>query len=229
MNPTTEQLVSRLALPTAVFATVVGQLHALARHATDDGAEDLEYPLTRAWAVPAAKALRPLLDWADADTVYVTYGKIWFPVFAIFTAAAFVVYRHRRPRGFEKWAFRVALAGYVLATGGVLATYYTPFLDEAFLFLDLPGLALSAFGGTALGIAFLKNRFRPVITSLLLIGFIPLFFAITEVTSMGSAILPLSFGWAFAVRRTAAPEPATPDSSGSMSLAGDSETRTNRG
>lgn len=209
MSPTTQQLIARSALPTAVVAAVVGQLHALARHATEDGAEDLEYPLTAAWAVPAAKALRPLLDWADADTVYVTYGKIWFPVFAVLTAAALVVYQQRKPRGFEKWAFRTALAGYVLATGGVLATYYTPFLDEAFLFLDLPGLALTALGGTALGVAFLKNRFRPIATSLLLVGFVPLFVAITSVTSMGSAILPLSFGWAFAVRRWAAdPDPA---------------------
>jgi hypothetical protein len=41
--------------------TVVGQLHALSRFATTEGAEDLALPATAAWAVPAAEALSPLL------------------------------------------------------------------------------------------------------------------------------------------------------------------------
>jgi hypothetical protein len=79
---------------------VVGELHALARHATAEGKEDLNQPLTRAWSVPASRALRPLLDSSDPDTVYLTYGKIWFPVFAAFTLCAFVVHQRRRSAGF---------------------------------------------------------------------------------------------------------------------------------
>ena len=52
---------------------------------------------TAAWAVPAAKALSPLLGWGDADLVYVTYGKIWFPLFLAFTLCAFLIYQQRRP------------------------------------------------------------------------------------------------------------------------------------
>ena len=51
--------------------------------------------MTAAWAEPAADVLAPLLNWADPDVVYVTYGKIWFPVFLAFTLCAFVVYRRR--------------------------------------------------------------------------------------------------------------------------------------
>ena len=209
-SPHTQQLVARFALAMAIFATIAGQLHALARFETVDGREDLELPLTRAWAEPAADLLRPLLDWAGADTVYLTYGKIWFPVFAAFTLAAFVVYQRRRPVGFEKWAFRVALTGYVVATASTFGEYYTPYLDESFLFLGLPGLLMTALGSTALGIALLRSRFRPMVTAILLVAFIPLVLAITEVTSMGNAALPLAWAWAFAARRVGSGPQAQP-------------------
>lgn len=200
-SPNMQRLIAKLALYTAIIGTVVGELHALARHATVDGQSDLELPLTEAWAVPAADALRPLLDWADPDTVYLTYGKIWLPVFVAFTLAALVVHQNRRPTGFEKWAWRVALSGYVIATASTFGDYYTPYLDESFLFLGVPGLMLTAVGSTLLGIALLKNRFRPRVTSLLLVGFIPLFIGIGMVTSLGNAVLPVIWAWVFAVRR----------------------------
>ena len=53
--------------------------------------------------------LAPLLDWGDPDLVYVTYGKIWFPVFLAFTLCALVVHRRRQPTGFEKWVWRLAI------------------------------------------------------------------------------------------------------------------------
>jgi hypothetical protein len=113
---TAQRGVARFAWAMAWIATVVGELHALARHATEDGKADLDGPLTRAWAVPAADLLEPLLNWAAPDTVYMAYGKIWLPVFVSFALAAFVVYRRRRPVGFEKWAWRITLSGYVMAT-----------------------------------------------------------------------------------------------------------------
>jgi hypothetical protein len=74
-------------------------------------------------AVPAAEALSPLLGWGDADLVYVTYGKIWFPLFLAFTLCAFVIYQRRRPGRWETWVWRVALTGYVLACAGVFVDY----------------------------------------------------------------------------------------------------------
>ena len=76
---------------------VVGQFHAMARHNTAEGKSDLRSWTTRVWSDPARDFFSPLLDWANADTVYMTYGKIWFPVFAAFTACAFVLYQRRRP------------------------------------------------------------------------------------------------------------------------------------
>ena len=81
----TQRRIGCFAWVMAWVGLVLGQLHALARFATEDGKEDLEMPLTAAWAKPAADLLQPLLGWADPDIVYITYGKIWFPVFLAFT------------------------------------------------------------------------------------------------------------------------------------------------
>ena len=43
-----------------------------------------------------------------------------------------------------------------------------------------------------------RNGSRPRATPVLLMAFIPFMFAITEVTSLGSALLPLMWGWAIA-------------------------------
>ena len=58
-----QRLIGRCAWVAAWVGLVVGQLHALSRFATAEGAEDPALPATAAWAVPAAKALSPLLGW----------------------------------------------------------------------------------------------------------------------------------------------------------------------
>jgi hypothetical protein len=64
-----QRLIGRCAWVAAWVGLVVGQLHALSRFATAEGVEDLTLPATAAWAVPASKALSPLLGWGDADLV----------------------------------------------------------------------------------------------------------------------------------------------------------------
>ena len=82
----------------AAVGTVVGQLHALARaQSTPKTSWSHRSPAHGASRRP--DALQPLLDWSDPWTVYVTYGKIWAPVCLAFTAAAYLVYRRRRPGG----------------------------------------------------------------------------------------------------------------------------------
>jgi hypothetical protein len=76
-------------------------------------------------AVAAAKARSPLLGWGDADLVYVTSGKIWFPLFLAFTLCALVIYKQRRPGLWETWVWQVTLTGYVLACAGVFVDYWT--------------------------------------------------------------------------------------------------------
>jgi hypothetical protein len=188
---------------------VLGQLHALSRHATTDGKNDLNQPLTEIWAVPAARAVRPLLDWGNPDTVYLMYGKIWLPVFAAFTLCAFLLYRRRSPRGFEKWAWRVALTGYVLATLAVFVEYwlnwtgYGPLFEPAFMTLVIPGFLLTLIGSTVLGIALYRNRIRPFAIAWLLALTIPIAVVVLQFTSMGSAALPVMFAFAIAGRKVA--------------------------
>lgn len=217
-----QRRIGRLAWVMAWVGLVVGQLHALSRFATADGKEDLEQPLVAAWARPATDALAPLLTWAEPDVVYVTYGKVWFPVFVAFTLCAYVVYRRRQPDGVEKWVWRFALTGYVTACVGVFLDYWTQWTGnyngdgiEGMLFsvawvITLPGLLLTLLGSTALGITLLSKRFRPVLPATLLAAIVPLTFAILQVTSMGSAALPVIFAFALLGRRIARTSALTP-------------------
>ncbi len=206
----TQQRIGRLAWVMAWVGLVVGQLHALARHATADGQKDLDQPLTRAWSDPARRALRPLLDWADPDTVYLTYGKIWLPVFVAFTLCAVVVWRRRQSRGFEQVAWRVTLTGYVLACLAVLLNYYTQwtgYLPDAIanpMFgLTLFALLISVIGSTMLGISLLRTSFRPQSSAWLLALTIPCLVIVLQVTSMGSVALPWMFAFGILGRHLA--------------------------
>ena len=130
-----------------------------------------------------------------------TYGKIWLPVFVAFTLCAFVVRRRRQPSGFERWAWRIALTGYVWACVSVLGDYWTQWtgtpnalLDLSFL-VGLPGLLLTLVGSTLLGIALLRNGLRPRAAAWLLTLTIPVAVVALQVTSMGSAALAVMFGF----------------------------------
>ncbi len=214
-----QRRIGRFAWVMAWVGLIVGQLHALSRFATADGKEDLDLPLTAAWAEPAADLLAPVLDWAKPDLVYVTYGKIWFPVFVAFTLCAYVVYRRRQPRGFERWMWRVTIASYAIACAGVFLDYWTQWTGnhgdgdgiEATLFnvawlVTVPGFLLTMLCSTALGATLLVTRFRPTLPAVLLLTTIPLAFGILMVTSMGSAALPVMFAFGLLGRRIARAE-----------------------
>jgi hypothetical protein len=210
-----QRRIGRIAWFMAWVGLVVGQLHALSRFATADGIEDLELPLTAAWAEPAADLLQPVLGWADPDIVYVTYGKIWFPVFLAFTLCALVVYRRRQPARVEKWAWRFAITAYALASVSVFLEYWTQWTGEyngdsiegtlftlAWL-MTVPSLLMVLLSSTILGVTLLVKRFRPIPPAVLLALLIPLAFAIMQVTSMGSAALPVMFAFGLLGRRIA--------------------------
>lgn len=197
ISPSTARLISVAAWIMAAVGTVVGQLHALARAQSHPG-DFVESPLARAWGEPAIQLLRPLLDWSDPWTVYVTYGKIWVPVCVAFTAAAYLVFHRRGPTGVERRLWQVALIGYVAMTVSVCGDYFTPWWMDQMFILGIGAMLIIGCGGIPLGIFMLRNGFRPRITPILLMIFIPFMFAITELTSLGSALLPLMWGWAIA-------------------------------
>jgi hypothetical protein len=207
--------IGRFAWVMAWMGLVVGQLHALARFRTADGLEDLDLPLTAAWAEPADDLLSPLLDWANPDIVYITYGKIWMPVFVAFTLCAVVVYRRRQPSGFEQWLWRLTIGVYAAACVGVFLCYWTQWTGsyngdgvEALLMtvgfgLTIPSMVLMLLLSTVLGFTLLAKRFRPVLPAVLLVLAVPGFIVIPEVTSLGSVALPPMFAFGILGRRIA--------------------------
>ena len=212
-----DRQIGRFAWVMAWVGLVVGQLHALARFSVPEHAEDVtDYPLTAAWAEPAMDLLAPLLDWGDPDLVYVTYGKIWFPVFVAFTLCAVVVHRRRESAGFESWAWRAAITAYAAACLGVFLDYWTQWtgdynvLFEVGTWVTFPALGLTLIASTVLGVTLLLKRFRPRLPAVLLALMIPAALAITSVTSLGSAALPVMFSFGILGRRIARTEPAEP-------------------
>lgn len=204
-----QRRIGRFAWAMAWFGLVAGQFHAMARHQTADGKADLQMWTTRVWSEPGRKLFAPLLDWASPDVVYLTWGKIWLPVFLGFTLAAFVVRRRRQPVGLEKWAWRIALAGYVGATVSVFAEYWTQWtsmnqdlLDTIFL-VTVPFLLVTMVGSTLLGIALLRRGLRPIAPALLLTLTIPALVLISMVTSLGNVTLPIMFAFGILGHRIA--------------------------
>jgi hypothetical protein len=198
ISPAAARGISVFAWVMAAAGTVVGQLHALARFAAHPG-DLVESPLTRAWAVPATEALRALLDWSDPWTVYIGYGKIWTPVCLAFTAAAYLVYRRRRAKGAERRLWQVTLTAYAVLTLSLFGDYFTPWMEQMFI-VGIGAMTVIGISGIALGIMMLRKGFRPRTTPILLMSFIPFMVAVTSVTSLGSALLPLMWGWAIAAQ-----------------------------
>jgi hypothetical protein len=208
-----QRRIGRFAWAMAWFGLVAGQFHAMARHQTADGKADLEVSTTSFWSNPARDVFQPLLDWGDPDVVYVTWGKIWLPVFLAFTLCAFVVRRRRQPVGFEKWAWRITLTGYVGACASVAAEYWSQWtsvdqgvVDAVFL-VTVPFLLLTMVGSTLLGIALLRRGMRPALPAWLLTLAIPSLIVVSMVTSLGNVALPIMFAFGILGRRIAAEEP----------------------
>jgi hypothetical protein len=209
-RPEHQRLIGRFAWAMAWVGLVVGQLHALARVATRDGASDLDEGFMHLWAEPASTALAPLLDWSSPNVVYLTYGKIWFPVLLAATLAAFVVHRRRSVAGFrgaERWAWRLTLVALVLATVGCFAEYWTQWgsgnerlLEVVFVIL-IPALLLTMVGATFLGIVLVRRGLG--LPAWLLASAVPGLFVISEVTSLGSVFLPIAFAFGILGRRIA--------------------------
>jgi hypothetical protein len=202
-SPAPEQVdrLSRVGIGMAVFGTVLAPIHALARYATEDGKADLELAGPSVWAEPARNAIEPLLDWGSADTVYLTYGKGFVFLMAFVTLAAFAV-RERRGvlTGAEKWGWHITLPGFVLLTAAMLGEFWSPWLEESFAILAIPGLLISMIGCTVLGIGLLRRGFRPRTTAVLLTGFIPLVMILSELISLGAPLVALVWAFALALR-----------------------------
>jgi hypothetical protein len=207
MNDAHDARIGRIAWAMAWVGLVVGQLHALARFRTEEGRSDLDSGLVSAWAEPAGDLLAPLLEWASPDTVYLTYGKVWLPVFLAFTLCAFVVRRRRDPRRAETWVWRVVLTAYLLACVSVAAEYWTQWgamndalLDTVFV-ASIPVILVTMLGSSVLGVVLARRGLGG--PAVLLALTFPLVFVISAVTSLGNVALPIAFAFGILGRRIA--------------------------
>ncbi len=183
-----DRRIGRLAWVMAWVGLVVGQFHAMARHQTVDGKEDLEVWTTRVWSDPArdcsqasARLGEPRRRLPDLrEDLVPGVRRVHRLCASCSTAAGGRV-------GFEKFAWRLALVGYTWACVAVLVTYWTQWthettmLDLAFVFLDIPGLLLSVIGSTMLGITLIRRGYRPRVTGWLLALSLPLSIVIGHV------------------------------------------------
>jgi hypothetical protein len=84
------------------------------------------------------------------------------------------LYARRLPRSrTERWGWRIAHVGYALGSVGLVAASFalipgdseSAVLNLVFLALMLPGMLVSVVGSTVLGVALLRDGYRPRVTS----------------------------------------------------------------
>ena len=147
----------------AIASIPLAPLNALARMQTDSGRSDLANDLAAWWAEPALRTLSPwLLDFADVDTVYLTYGKFYLlAVLAVLACA--VATRSRRPVDMgwaERWGWRLTIGSLALTCVGHFATYWLASVDAGFVVVLL-SLLIGVFGNVLLGVGLIRAGFRP--------------------------------------------------------------------
>jgi hypothetical protein len=199
MTPSRTVLAARLAMAGAVTSLVLVPLHGLARFNTDFGHGDLDGCCAAWWGRPGLEALHPLISWSDPYTVYLWYGRVWFFLIAAAAFCAFAVHAVLRPvNRTQTWAWRAVLTGLVLEAVGIGGAFFTPWLDQFYLGVGLPGIALGLIGGTILGISSLRRgplpRFTAVVLTLGVINEVVL----SAFIYAGGAVVPTLFAWAVA-------------------------------
>jgi len=181
----------------AVASLVLAPLNALARMQTESGRSDLESEYAAWWAEPTLQALGPwLLDFADADTVYLTYGK--FYAVAMLGVLACVVATHsRRPsplRWAERWGWRLTVVGFVLVTLGHLGYYWLLLGDGAYIAVLL-GLLVGIPASVLLGVGLLRSGFRPRFAAWVILFDLPLSLALAQFSTMALTMWPMMLAW----------------------------------
>lgn len=202
MEPRVLRAIGLLSIVACAVGVLYSPFHAAAYLATQEGSDPPLVPWTDAFSAMAGGAL----DFGSADEVYLAYGKLaWIGVAGMLGAA--VVLHQRQARAAvrtERVGFWILIGGLALLTGGSLGEYYTPFLDESFMFLSAPGMLLTLVGHVVFGLGTRKAAVAPkaaawvfilapaiVIAMIALFGHIPL------------ALAPVLVAWIVTVALTA--------------------------
>lgn len=206
MSERTTRLIGLYAVVAAAVAAVVAPLLALSYFATSGGVDQLRMGTVSAWAVPGRHLAGGLPTWASPTRVYATYFSVFWILFVpIFLCARAVHARRPADSGrLERWAWRLALAGYALGAAGSLAAVAALVdgspenivVDVAFYGLMLPAILCDAIGSTLLGVALLRNRYRPRATAWLLVLTFPSIAVLaTLLGNFGLGMLPVLGAW----------------------------------
>src|SRR5262245_15965762 len=187
------------ALLAGLLGIVYFPFHATAYFATADGAQALDSPWIAAWSGGFRSIAGSSLTFAAPDVVYMTYGKVMLFVLLGFLMGLIALHRRQAVYAdrLERWGFRVALVGNVVAILGVLGEYYVGALDFSFLFLSLPGSLLYAIGATLFGIGTLRTQAAPRVGAwLLIVGGFPGLFILTVILGhFSGGLLLLDIAW----------------------------------
>lgn len=164
---------SRASMAGAGVLLLVAPFHAVA-YLRDEGYEGQG---AIHWAEAAFEAVPAIWDWSGSHDVYLWFGRV-FAVALVLMLIPGAVALHSRQRGraarFERWSFRAFALAATLLSLGVILEYYTPFTDQVFLAVALPGLALTLLTGTFFGIATARAGAIPTWLGVLLaLSFLP--------------------------------------------------------
>ena len=212
MSDRATRLIGLYAVVAAVVAVAVSPLLSLAYLATSGGEDQLQNPTVSGWAVPARHLAGGLLTWASPGRVYGTYWLTFWVLFAAIFFCARAVHARRPPDSgaLERWGWRTALVGYGLGAVGslsaiaVLVTGQAENLviDVAFVAFTLPAIVIDAIGSTMLGIALLRNSYRPRITAWLLVLAFPSIVGMSSLLgNFGLGLSVILIAWAVSGRR----------------------------
>jgi hypothetical protein len=198
MTPTAVRRWGLAAVVVALASVPLAPLNSLARMQTESGQSDLGNELTSWWAEPALQTLGPwLLDFADADTVYLTYG-MFYAVAVAAVLGCMVAARSRRPGPLsrtETWGWRLALAGYAVMLLGFVAFYWLRVGGDAGYLVVLLGMLLGIPGNVLLGIGLLRGRFRPRLAAWVILLDLPLSLGLVSISTQALGMWTMTLAW----------------------------------
>ncbi|HYH72471.1 MAG TPA: hypothetical protein VD764_04595 [Nocardioides sp.] len=181
----------------ALASIPLAPLNALARMQTESGRSDLENPQAAWWAQPAMDALQPwLLDFADVDRVYVTYGKFYL-IAVVAVLACVLAAWSRRPselRWAERWGWRLTVVGYAVMGVGHVVAYWLLWVEAGFAVI-IGSMLVGIFGNVLLGYGLLRAGFRPRLAAWVVLLDLPFSLVLVEMSTMALSMWPMMLAW----------------------------------
>lgn len=192
---------SRTALLAPLPVLAVEPFTAAAYLRTEDGASD-NPPWVEAWSGALVDALPDAFTWASAQTVYLTYGKVQVLMLVGAVCGLLALRRSDAGEGGRfRWAWVAVGLAYGLMGLGVVGEYFTPWHDQAFLLLAVPGLLLTFVSSPFLGVRLLRQRLGSRAGGWLLALTMPGVVGLTALTGhFGFGVLWVSAAWALHAR-----------------------------